>query len=289
MIDNYLRFEIRANGDYIIQDGQVRALANYSTILQVVAPMPLETSVMASFLVYDSRNFNYSLFLRPTNKKGRDVSNNLEVANYNVWEIALDDVVLSNISKYRAGRIGVGFTFRERRPSNIAVNYKGTFDSINGLPESSDFGDYYVAKEYNFTDKDLLWTYNDLAVWRDKWVRDRQLLVIASSSTVDVAVDPSLLTYIPQTPQQDIEEIISLWGAAFVETIEMANRVAALEEETVKTITKEDTSSIDITLTRIDNEVEIKANAKLSQQANNSITIENDGLYLRISSEEVNW
>ena len=31
---------------------------------------------------------------------------------------------LAAISKYRAGRIGIGFTFRERRASTIALSYK---------------------------------------------------------------------------------------------------------------------------------------------------------------------
>lgn len=290
MVDNRVVFELNASGDYLTREGSLRALTKFSSVIQVVAPMPKNTSVMASFLVYDSRNFNYSLFMIPTNLKGRDVSNNPLVANYNVWEVALDDIVLSNISKYRAGRIGVSFAFRERRPSKYALNYMGKFDVLKPLPiVSNEIGDYYVANEYNFTDSGIMWDYNDNAIWDgEKWYKDRNTVVLLNTRTVDLAVDPSLLSLIQEVPTQDIEQIVSEWGGAFVETLEMAGDVSDLKRDVVKTISKEDSESIAITLTRFYNDVEIEAVVKISDDLDNAISIEN-GLLLKVSVEGVEW
>ena len=48
--------------------------------------MLLATSVMVNFYVYDSRNINLALFLTPSSRKGNEVSENPDVADYNVWE-----------------------------------------------------------------------------------------------------------------------------------------------------------------------------------------------------------
>lgn len=219
MIDNKVRYEVDASGAYLTPSiGSVRALSDYTTILELVSPLPLNTSVMVNFLVYDARNIDLPLFLIPIDKKGWQVSDNPQVSEWNVWEVGVDQKALAAISKYRAGRIGVSFTFRERRPSNIAIDYKGIFDANNPLPLSSDNeGDYYVCKGYNVNVSGVLYTYNDNAVWDGfKWVRDRNMRTIATTTTTDLPVDPSLLANVPNVPPQDIADIIAEWGEAFV-------------------------------------------------------------------------
>lgn len=220
MIDNKVRYEIDGSGAFIDQTiGSVRALTDYTTTIELVSPLPRDTSVMVNFLVYDARNIDLPLFMIPSDKKGWQVSNNPLVADWNVWEVGIDQTALAAISKYRAGRIGVSFTFRERRPSKNALNYKGIFDEFNQLPlVGENDGDYYVCRGYNIVVSGTLYTYNDNAVWQtDKWVRDRNMRITLTTTTIDLPVDPALLANVPDVPAQDIADIIAQWGGGFVD------------------------------------------------------------------------
>ena len=122
----------------------------------------------------------------------------------------------------------MSFTFRERRPSNIAINYKGGFKTaleLNAI-DTDDLveGDYYVCGNYNVLVGGILYTYNDNAVWNGSlWVRDKNMRVILTTTTIDLPVDPALLANVPDVPEQDIADIIAEWGAAFINVQEHIN------------------------------------------------------------------
>ena len=91
MIDNKVGYEVDGSGSYINQTiGSVRALTDYTTILELITPLPLNTSVMVNFTVYDSRNIDLPQFLIPTPRKGSEVSNNPAVADWYVFETGID-------------------------------------------------------------------------------------------------------------------------------------------------------------------------------------------------------
>jgi len=219
MIQNPITFVLDASGNYLGQQrGTIRALSNYASKIYVVAPFE-SVALKVNYLVYGTQREIIGQYLAPTALYGRDVlaSNdpNLSTAsNWQVWEVSISQRALHRIAKYRAGRIGVSFQVLSIAQPSQALNFveDGTLTSANGLPNPAtyegDDGDYYVSDVWNYTDQYIAGTFAKGTYFYfddDAWVEGQNITYIIQTTTVDLAVDPSLLAELPADISEDAE------------------------------------------------------------------------------------
>ena len=236
MINKVIQSKVNLDGSYKSAVlGSVTALSEFTTTIQLISPINMGVAVMVIswYMIQEMRMYRY-FYLQI--KKGADVTSDVDVANWNVWEVDIDAVALSKISKYRAGRIGISFSIYERTTSNIATNYLGFLTVMTRYPIGTyTQGDYFVCNAYNVLYNGLLFNYQDNAVYHNgKWIKDRNVKLILTTAKQDLRVDPSLLANVPDVVEQDILDIIANWGQAFVDTLDLKPRVDDLELKTAR-------------------------------------------------------
>jgi len=206
-------FIINESGAYLDgQRGTLRALDNYTSVIQVLAPFDADTVVEVSYLIYGANNETITQYMANTVYTGADVllsTNSLyqTCQDWVLWEIPVSSRALAKISKYKAGQVGVSFSFKERYASPTAETYIGTFGLYNDLPSSSTNGDYYVCDAFNYASAEsgITFTKNDVAVYIDGWTKPTQYLLLQNTTTLSLAVSGSMSAVIPETLTSDEE------------------------------------------------------------------------------------
>lgn len=236
MVNNVLQYIYDINGSIIDQNlGSAKRLSNLVSTFQVVAPFPATDSCIAT--VQYATGSTDIIFLRIAKdinnniKKGSDVIDEShtyyqDVVNYNVWEMEIPDYILTNISKFRSGKIDVSFTFREFIPAVEGSNYLGSFGSSSSttrgdLPETGTFSDYdyYVCLGYNYfsTVLDQTVTYQQAVYWiNSEWTVGTSFTQRLTTAVGIIPVDLALNGLPPQSIDPTLTE-------------QFVDRLAALE------------------------------------------------------------
>ena len=101
-------FIINESGAYLDgQRGTLRALDNYTSVIQVLAPFDADTVVEVSYLIYGANNETITQYMANTVYTGADVllsTNSLyqTCQDWVLWEIPVSSRALAKISKYKA-------------------------------------------------------------------------------------------------------------------------------------------------------------------------------------------
>ena len=171
--------------------GLLKANANYTSTITVITPMPLNNVVMANFNKRNSVDWNVSQFLIPNGKKkGKDILDKThdlyqKVYDWNVFEGIIESKAVAYFAKYRADLLYVSIGVGSQQTPALAENYKGIFNYNNPLPETAENGDYYISNGYNFNDKNIKWTLNDIAYYWNGWKKSNY---IGTFNTTSVAI-----------------------------------------------------------------------------------------------------
>jgi hypothetical protein len=223
MNKNIIQFIVDENGQYIsIPVGRVKAKSNLTTRIQLVTP--ITASVAVNYLIYDSKNINKKQYLIPTGDLGSAVvdpnnPNYQLVAGWKVYEADIYAPILSVISKYRTGKVGISFEFVEQVPNALCTNFVDYFGFTKELPEIANNGDYFICEDYNFWLNDKLYNKGDILVWYNEQWNNGDILPKALTETVDISVDPAI-----SYPTEEVDE------TAFGNAIgELAEDVAELD------------------------------------------------------------
>jgi len=221
MIRNPIQFIISGSGTYLdTQRGAIKAMSNNISVVQIIAPYPITTVVKVNYLIYDILNEPISDYMPPkVGSKGKDVlppEHPLyqQIAEWDVWEVPVGQRALARIGKYRAGRVGVSFTFKTRYQPEGAVTLKGMIGRNNDLPAAGTaIGDYYICDRYNYTSAVLgeKITKNDVIIWDGTtWKKPPQESLINQTETIPLAVDPTVHDEMPPdiTEEEALEELL---------------------------------------------------------------------------------
>ncbi len=223
MNKNIIQFIVNENGQYVtIPVGRVKAKSNLTTRIQLVTP--ITASVAVNYLIYDSKNIEKKQYLIPNGELGSAVvdpnnPNYQLVAGWKVYEADIYAPILSVISKYKTGKVGMSFEFVKQVPNALCTNFVNYFGFTKELPEMASNGVYYICKDYNFWLNDKLYNKGDILVWYgEKW-NNGGIIPNGLSETVDISVDPAI-----SYPTEEVDE------TAFGNAIgELAEDVAELD------------------------------------------------------------
>lgn len=209
------------NNDNIINTPVVtlRGKSNYQTEVVYISPKPLTMPIMANWIAYGSRNQLYTQFLAPTNGKGKDYADvdapyYEEVKYWNVWKAPIKSKVISDISRYYAGKIGLSFSAFNVILDERATNYIGEF-GLNDLPSVAVEGDYMKCIKPRYTSPSTLleFTYGQIAVWNNgKWIKAGKYTGNYNTTTVVITVDPSVIGEVAEIPEEDIVDVYEKMG-----------------------------------------------------------------------------
>lgn len=205
--------------------GLLKANANYTSTITVITPAPLDNVVMANFNKRNSVDWNVSQYLIPSgNKKGKDILDKThdlyqKVYDWNVFEGIIESKAVAYFAKYRADLLYVSIGVGEQQTPELAENYKGVFNYNNPLPETAENGDYYISNGYNFNDKNIKWTLNDIAYYWNGWKKSNYIGTFNTTS-VAVPVDPNIPANVEIVADQDLAALL-------------AGKVATIEEDIV--------------------------------------------------------
>lgn len=213
--------------------GLLKANSNYTSTITVITPMPLDNVVMANFNKRNSVDWNVSQFLIPSGrKKGKDILDNThdlyqKVYDWNVFEGTIESKAVAYFAKYRADLLYVSIGVGEQQTPELAENYKGVFNYNKPLPETAENGDYYISNGYNFNDKNIKWTLNDIAYYWNGWKKSNYIGTFNTTS-VAVPVDPNIPANIEVVADQDLAVLL----AGKIATIE--EDIVSLQEKTIE-------------------------------------------------------
>ena len=207
---------IDVNGNVLREPiGSLRANSNYTSSITVIAPFELDTVVSANYSKRNRRNDDIAQFLIPNgNKKGRDIIGENDplyqlIYDWHVFEVDVDQLAVAYFAKYRSDMlfvsIGVGNIVKPAK----AITYKGDFGIDGLLPEIANNGDYYISKNYNFTDKNIQWTLNDYAYYDNGWEKSNYMGE-SFTEPIEILVDPAI--EVNYEIQEDLDLSILLAG-----------------------------------------------------------------------------
>ena len=114
------------------------------------------------------------------------------VAGWKVYEADIYAPILSVISKYKTGKVGMSFEFVQQMPNALCTNFIGYFGATKPLPETANNGDYYICEDYNFWIGENLYNKGDILAYYDQGWHNGGILPKGLSETVDISVDPAI-------------------------------------------------------------------------------------------------
>ena len=216
---------IDANGSLLSEPiGQLRANANYTVGITVLAPFDLTTIVSANFKKNNRREKDIANYLIPTSYKGKDIITDVihplyqKVYNYNVWENTLTDDAVAYVATFVANMLYASIGFDTKQTPALATTYLGEFGIGIPLPLSANNGDYLISNSYNYYQGGINYTLGDYAYWyNDEWNKSNYI-GIAGTDSFPLSVSPNIKANYEITENVDLSVLL-------------AGRVAVLEQE----------------------------------------------------------
>lgn len=173
---------------------------NYTNTIQIVAPFPVETSIMITYRIkgFDEK-FHLDVlrpYLDPEGNiyKGEDVIDNSKdyapnTADWNVWELNMRKAVLAELISSDTRQIEFKIKFGTVVKDSEAVHFKGTFGTRSSttkgdLPITATGGDYYklITPIYYSERIEGKLTYGDLAVYDGGWFKGSRTEVVTETN-----------------------------------------------------------------------------------------------------------
>ncbi len=243
MNKNIIQFIVDEDCNYVVApSGTVKAQSNLTTRIQLITP--ISASVAVNYVIYDSRNIQRKQYLVAKADKASTVIENdklyyEQVAGWNIYEADIYAPILSAISRFRTGRVGVSFSFSTQTPSALATNFVDYFGYGKPLPETASDNDYFICESFNYYQGDKLYNKGDIQVWINGKFINGTIHPKGSTETVGISVDPAI-----SYPDEDAEEsaVTDIVGALSDEIVrveteleqeinDLENRVDIVENE----------------------------------------------------------
>jgi hypothetical protein len=224
-VKNNVIIIVDGNGSLLSEPiGQLRANANYTVGITVLAPFDLTTVVSANFKKNNRREKDEANYLIPTSYKGKDIITDVnhplyqKVYNYNVWENILTDDATAYIATFTADMLYASIGFGIKQTPALATNYLGEFGIGIPLPLGANNGDYLISNSYNYYQGGINYTLGDYAYWyNDEWNKSNYI-GIAGTDSFPLSVSPNIKANYEITENVDLSVLL-------------AGRVAILEQE----------------------------------------------------------
>jgi hypothetical protein len=282
-------FIINNTGSYLqTQRGVLRALDDYASVIQVLAPFDINTVVEVNYLIYGVNNSTLTQYVSSTVYTGADVLESTHslyqtVSDWVLWEIPVTSRALAKISKYKSSQLGIAFSFKERYAPPTALTYIDTFGISSDLPASgTTLGDYYLCDTYNYTSAEasLEFTKHDYAVWNGTiWTKPTQYTLTENTTTINLVVSGSMSAIIPTELTSDEEFVIEFTDVQS-DVNNMINGSQVVGEATKATYDGDDNEITTTYETITDN------NAKLALKVDKTTTVIGLDLQNNIELEE---
>lgn len=233
MITKVLQFIIDGQGKYLkVPTGMLTANDKYTTVIQVITPIPTDTSLKVNYTLMDGTNKDIEQYLVPSKDSGEQVVDKTSslfalVQDWSVFEIEVSEVAISYLSKYRSGQVCVSFSFEELIPDASCVNYLGKFGENKPLPDSPNYGDFCVCDTYNYVLDNKRYNKGSILVYKYGWV-DGALGTETNTETFRLSVNPSISI---KDPAYDCDAISTYLAQLASQIIEHAKDISHLTQE----------------------------------------------------------
>ena len=201
---------------------RITAKEKHSDEIVVISNDTPSLVVSATFALENANGTNYTQYLVPSSNKGSayiDTDSPLYAtyANANVWSASINQNILSAISKFHRGRVGIAFNFKTKILGSLAITFVDYFGQTSDLTESysGDVGDYYLCNvgSYASAVAGVTFAYGQAAVWNGAtWDKVGTYKAIANTTTVWQNVDPSVIGVAETTDDEILEDVLDALG-----------------------------------------------------------------------------